>query len=134
MVQPVPATACTKRCVTAEDRPGAPGDVEDDVVGGDRLAVVRVPGELHVRIEVAEGRIDPRPAREHGALARDHTAAHPLRRRHQRRGDIAAADVLAQRRLDLFGKIARRLGHGRSRVARGPLTRPAQHGCRAASG
>ena len=93
--------------------PGGAGDGEDRLVGRHALSVGGMPGELHPRIELPERLIDPRAPAEHRVLARHDAAAHALRRRHERRGHIATAEVLAQRGFDLAGEIGGELGHQR---------------------
>jgi len=65
----------------------------------------------HGGIETPKGLLRPRPAAQHRRFARDDAATHALRRRHQRRGDIARADILRERRLDLGRKIPGQVGH-----------------------
>jgi hypothetical protein len=91
--------------LAAQHRARRPGDLEDDITGAQRLAIGGVPGELHRRVEAAEDLIDPGDPAQHGRLARDDPAAHALRRGHQRRGDIAPADILGEGRLDLLAQI-----------------------------
>ena len=68
-----------------------------------------MPGELHPRVQLPERFLDPWAAAQNRLVARDHVATHLLGSRHEGSGDVTAADVFAQRGLDLARQIGREL-------------------------
>ncbi len=70
-----------------------------------------MPAEAHLRVQAPEGFLRPGAPAQHRLLAGDDAAAHTLAGGHEGGGHVAAADVLAQRRVDLGTEIGGQLGH-----------------------
>ena len=95
-----------RRALAREHRARRSRDLENDLVGRDPVAVVGVPAEFDVGVEVAEGSFRPRGGRREPRASRVMTRPRTcLRGRDELRGDVAAADVLAKRGGDLAVEI-----------------------------
>jgi hypothetical protein len=127
MRQEVPAMASTKRRVAVavpdsslqeiqcdalarEQRARGALDVRERGAGADRVAVVGLPRDADAGIELAEGLVGPVAAAEDRILAADDLAGDALFGRHQRRGDVAAAQIFGERRPHLRAEVG---GQGR---------------------
>ncbi len=101
-----------RRALARQDGARGSLELEYDLIRADAIAIARVPVDPNGRVEPAEGLIDPRLSAQDSVLARNHTAMSNLCVRHETRGDVAGADVLAQRSRDLVAKILRNFDHG----------------------
>jgi hypothetical protein len=86
-----------RRTLAGENRAGRSRDFEDHTVRPDPVTVGGVPGEPDFRVQLAERRLDPGPATQNGVFAGNDTSPHRLRCGDELRGDVATANVLAER-------------------------------------
>ena len=110
----------------AEQRARRAFDAEQHLVGFDALAILHAPVHRHARIQLAEHRIDPGRATDHGRLAGDHAGMRQAFGGDQLRGDVAAAEVFGQRQADVGFDVGGQLGKGE--VGHGGLLRRGEGG------
>ena len=68
-----------------------------------RLPLLNLPLQLHLRIELAKDLIKPGPPADHTMITTDNPGHRMLLARHQGRGNIAAANILCQRLTHIDG-------------------------------
>src|ERR1019366_6610071 len=64
-----------------------------------------LPFDPHPGVDAREGAVDVRNAANNGLFARDHRGPPARAGRNQRRGQIAAADILRERPFDLLRQV-----------------------------
>jgi len=98
-----------RRALPGEQRTRRAAQLTQDIAGCDRGALGMLPADPHAGIELQEGLLEPGRAAQDRVLAAQHRGARLLSGGDQRCGDIARADILAQRARYLIGDVRRQL-------------------------